>query len=87
MKKRLPEHSWTRYRNEGCNWRMRCGQELDNYICTWEPGKRRSGCLNAKICQLAQSRNTKAENLEHDFNEIVAKIRELGWSDGKRVTR
>ena len=62
-------------------------QELDNYIFSWEPGKRRSGSLTAKIWQLALSSNTKAENLEHDFNEIDVKIRELGWGDGKRVTR
>ena len=36
--------------------------------------------------QLVQSSSTSVENLEHDFNEIVAKIRELGWSEGKRVT-
>ena len=62
-------------------------QVLDNYIFSWEPGKRRSGSLYAKIWQLTKSGNTKAENLEHDFNEIVAKILELGWNDGKRVTR
>ena len=33
---------------------------------------------NAKIWQLVQSSNAKAENLEHDFNEISAKIQELG---------
>ena len=24
--KRLPKNSWTKYRNEGCNRRMRCGK-------------------------------------------------------------
>ena len=56
-------------------------QELDNNIFSWEPGKRRSGSLNAQIWQLVQSSNTQAENLEHDVNEIVAKIREFGWSE------
>ena len=49
-------------------------QELDNYIYTWEPGRGVSGTVDATLWQLVQSSNTKAENLEHDFNEIVAKI-------------
>ena len=46
-----------------------------------------SGSLNVQIWQLVQSSSTKVENLEHDFNEIVVKFREMGWSDGERVTR
>ena len=30
---------------------------------------------------MVQSSNTKAENLESDFNEIAAAIREMGWGD------
>ena len=48
-------------------------QELDKYIFTWEAGKRRSKALNAQIWRPVQSSNTKAENLEHDFHEIVSK--------------
>ena len=62
-------------------------QELDNNIFSWEPGKRRSGSLNAHIWQLVQSSITKAENVENDFNEIAAAIREMGWGDGKKNTR
>ena len=35
---------------------------------------------------MVQSSNTKLENLEHDFDEIVAKVQELGWKDGKRLS-
>ena len=57
-------------------------KELDNCIFTWEHRKRRSGSLNAQIWHLVQSSNTQAENLEHDFNEIVAKSK--SWAE---VTR
>ena len=56
---------------------------MEDYIFSWEPEKRRSGTLIAKIWQMVQSSNTKAENLEHDFTEIVAKFPELGWRDGQ----
>ena len=63
-------------------------EELDDYIFSWEPEQRRSGTLNAKIWLLVQgSSNTKSENMEHDFDEIAAKIDELGWNDDKRLTR
>ena len=54
-------------------------QELDKNIFSSELGKERSGSMNTKIGQMVQSSNTTAENLEHDFNEISAEIRELGW--------
>ena len=41
--------------------------------------------MNASIWQLLQSINTKAENLENDFNEIAATIWEMGW--GQKKTR
>ena len=47
-----------------------------DYILTSERGMRRSGTLNAKKSGNWSS-NTKAEYLEHELNEIVAKIREL----------
>ena len=77
--------SWRKCRKEGCKWRTRCGKSLK--IKLPRGTKRRSESLNAQIWQLVQIRNTKAENLEHDFSEIADKIWELGWSDGKRVTR
>ena len=43
--------------------------------------------LTAKLWQMVQSSNTKSENLEHDFDEIVAKVQELGWKDAKRLCR
>ena len=62
-------------------------KEVDDYIFSWEPEKKRSRTLNAKIWQLVQSSNTKSENLEHAFNEIVAKVQDLGWEGGKRLSR
>ena len=55
---------------------------LDRTRC----GKSWTTTSSAKIWQLAQSCKTEAENLEHDFNEIVGKIWELGGVM-KRVTR
>ena len=42
--------------------------------------------MNAKIWQMLQSGNAKAENLENDFNEIAVTIQEMGWGEGKKKT-
>ena len=60
---------------------------IEDYIFSWDPGKMSSGTLNAQIWQIVPSSDTKAENLEHDFTEVVAKFLEMGWSDGERQTR
>ena len=62
---------------------------MEDYIFSCGPEKRRSGTLNAKKRQMIQSNNTEAENLEHDFIDMVAKKNQgLGcWGDGKRQTR
>ena len=60
---------------------------MENNIFSWELEKRKSGTLYAKIWQMVQSSNTKAENLEHDFTETVAKFQELGWRDGQIQSR
>ena len=62
-------------------------KEMADYIFSWELEKRRSGTLNAKNWQMVQSSDTKAENLEQDFPEIVAQVQELGWRDGKSLSR
>ena len=50
-------------------------------------GQKESSTLNAKIWQMVQSSKAKGKNLEHDFDEIAAKVQEPGWRDGKRQTR
>ena len=66
-------------RTESNTWRMSCGKSWSIAFFSCEPEKRRSGTLNGKIWQMVQCSNTKSENLEHDFNEIVAEVQELGW--------
>ena len=41
--------------------------------------------MNAKIWQMVQSSNTKAENLENDFDDLATTIREMCWGDGKKT--
>ena len=52
-------------------------KDVDNYIFSWKPERRRSGTSHA---------NNLANGLEHNF-EIVAKVDEPGWKDGKRLSR
>ena len=40
-----------------------------------------------KFGQSEQSSATKAEKLENDFTEVAAKVQELGWKEGKRLSR
>ena len=61
-------------------------KEMEDYIFSWEPERRRSGTLNAKIWKMVQSSTAKSENLENDFTETVAKVQELGWKDGERLS-
>ena len=58
--------------------------ELEEYIASGDSEKRTSGCMNAKIWQVAQSSNTKAKNLENDFNETAATIWRLAGVMVKR---
>ena len=62
-------------------------REMEGYIFSGELEKRRPGTPNSKNWQMVQSSDTEAENLEHDFTEIVAKVQELGWRDGKRLSK
>ena len=86
-KKKLRKNSWSQCRKESSKWRRTCGKKVEN---TQSRGNRKEGdqtLQTQKIWQMEQSSNTKVENLEHDFNEIVASVQELGWRDGKRHTR
>ena len=49
-------------------------------ICmeSWEPTKRNNDSIAKKAWQLNQSNETKSQNLEHDWDTLMA--RELGWS-------
>ena len=46
-----------------------------------------SGYLNAKKWHMAHSNTAKSENLENDLTEIVAKVQELVWKAGERLSR
>ena len=48
-------------------------KELDEFMYSWEQESRRPNKLSTKIWQMIQSNNTKSENLECDFTEIVEK--------------
>ena len=62
-------------------------KEMEDYIFSWELERRISGTPNAKNWQMVQSSTTKSENLENDSTETAAKVQELGWKDGKRLSR
>ena len=51
MKERRPKNSWRKCRNESQERKQQLEDELwkevGDYIFSWEPGKRRSGTLNA----------------------------------------
>ena len=51
------------------------------YIVSWEPDRRRPNYLSTKIWQIIQSNNTKSENLDGDYTEILEKTFLLGWSE------
>ena len=48
-------------------------KELDEYMYSWEQEKGRPNNLSTKIWQMMQSDNTKSENLEKYFTEILQK--------------
>ena len=52
--------------------------EMEKYIVSWDPERRISSTLNAKIWQLVQGSTTKTESLENEFTEIAAKVQEVG---------
>ena len=56
--------------------------KIGDHIASWE-----TETTNAKIWQLTESRETKAQNLENDFTEATAKVQELGWAESKYAFR
>ena len=53
-------------------------KELDEYMYSWEQEAGRPHNLSTKIRQTMQSNDTKSENLENDFTEILEKTKFLG---------
>ena len=62
-------------------------KKVGDRMFSWERELRISGTLNANNWQMVQSSTATSENLEHDFTEIVARVQELGWTDGERLSR
>ena len=57
--------------------RRPCGRSSNNTLPRETLKREDLGLMNAKIWQMVQSSSTKAENLEHDCNDISAKTLEL----------
>ena len=54
-----------------------CGTQNRGYL----------GLLTPNFGNWYKAATQRRRTWEHDFKEIAAEIRELAWSDGKRVTR
>ena len=39
-----------------------------------------------EMWQMVQSRNTNNLNLDKDFEEIVSKVKQVGWNESTRTT-
>ena len=62
-------------------------KDIEEYIVSWEPERRRSGTLNTNIWQMVRINKTKSEHLEHGINEVLEKTHLLGWNEGKKLAR
>ena len=56
-------------------------KELDEYMYSWEQESGTPNHLSMMIWRLVQSNNSKSENLESDFTEILEKTHLLGWNE------
>ena len=62
-------------------------KELDEYMYSWEQETGRPNHFSTKIWQMIQSSNTKSENLENYFTEILEKTHVLGWNETTKSIR
>ena len=54
---------------------------------SWEQEIGRPNHLTTKIWQIIQSNNTKSDNLENDFTEILEKTHLLEWNETTKSIR
>ena len=56
-------------------------QELEEFMYSWDREIGRPNNFSAGIWQRMQSNNTKSDNLESDFADILEKTHQLGWNE------
>ena len=61
--------------------------ELEDYMKSCEASKRETEVLATKIWQMTQSSDTKTQNLEVDFEELMSKAKELGWQTASESSK
>ena len=60
---------------------------LGEYIEAFEKEMRRPQLVMNKMWQRMQSRDTKNLNLDKDFEEIMSKVKQVGWNESTRTKR
>ena len=61
--------------------------ELDEYMYSWEQESGRPDHASTKIWQMILCNNTKSENLEGDFTQILEKTHLLGRNETTKSIR
>ena len=64
----------------------RCSRLLWENIEAFEKEIGRPQLIMTKIWQMMQSRDTKNLNSDKDFEEIVSKVKQIGWNESTRTT-
>ena len=62
-------------------------QELEEFMYSWDREVGTPYNLSAKIWQMMRSNNTKSDNLESDFPEILERTQQLGWNETAKAIR
>ena len=81
---RFAASMWIHTKAVVCN--KQSPMQIGEYMYSWEREIGRPNKLSTKIWKMMQSNNTKSENLESDFTEILEKTH-LGWNETTKSIR
>ena len=82
MHRNLDEAQSRRYEVE-----RKLDRVLWEYIEAFEKEMGRPQLIMTKMRQMMQSRDTKNLSLDKDFEEIMSKVKQVGWNESTRTTR
>ena len=60
---------------------------LREYVDTFDKERGRPKTIMTKLWQLMQSRETNNLNLDKDLEDILTKMKQMGWSEAARTRR